>query len=362
MLCISGGVVVARVLAKLEPGGAQLGVLRTAIALRAYGIFSRVLAGQATPEGLELFRRAGVPVDVWGGGDGLQYHCSPGFADWLAPRLASVDIVHAHMFGAWWAAAQVVPPGVALVASEHNAVRWPGCPHWREWRAAIGRVELFYAHGPASAATALRHGLSPARLREGRSPVPQPPAAVRARAGLPSPRVVFVGRLHEEKGPDVLVEAVSLLRGRLHAFLLGTGPQEPALRMLAARHGMTDAVRFAGWQDEPEGWLAGASACVVPSRHDAWSQTAVMAMALGTPVIASAVEGLPEVVGGGRGVLVPPGDPTALALALERALAGRLGVDTRAAREYARRFEPGRVAGAYAADYRSLAGSLRQAA
>lgn len=265
------------------------------------------------------------------------------------------------MFGAWWAAAQVAPPGIALVASEHNAVRWPGRPCWREWRAAIGRVEVFYAHGPAVAATALRHGLVPARLRAGRSPVPRP-SRLRARAGLPSPRVVFVGRLHEEKGPDVLVEAVALMRRPSHTFLLGVGPQEQRLRALAELRGVEDAVHFAGWQNEPHRWLAGASACVVPSRHDAWSQTAVLAMAIGTPVIASAVEGLPAVAVGGRGVLVPPDDPPTLALALEQAVAGRLPVDLDAAREYARDFEPRTVVAAYAADYRSLVGASEGAA
>ena len=67
---------VARVIARLEPGGAQLGALRLIQALRQRGIACRVLAGEATMHGASLFRQAGVEVDVWGRGAGLQYECS----------------------------------------------------------------------------------------------------------------------------------------------------------------------------------------------------------------------------------------------------------------------------------------------
>src|SRR5918996_350087 len=63
---------VARVIAVLEPGGAQLGALRLSLALRAHGIESRWLAGHATREGIALFRTAGVNVEVLGGGPALQ--------------------------------------------------------------------------------------------------------------------------------------------------------------------------------------------------------------------------------------------------------------------------------------------------
>jgi glycosyltransferase involved in cell wall biosynthesis len=95
---------------------------------------------------------------------------------------------------------------------------------------------------------------------------------------------------------------------------------------------------------------AAGSVCVVPSRFDAWSQTAALAMSLGVPVVGTAVEGLPGVLGAGRGVLVAPEDPAALADAIEGVLSGRL----RAARLYARRFTPHVVAAQYAAAYSNL--------
>ena len=62
---------VARVIARLEPGGAQLGALRLVQALRQRGIGCQLLAGEATLHGVRLFRQAGVEVDVWGRGAGL---------------------------------------------------------------------------------------------------------------------------------------------------------------------------------------------------------------------------------------------------------------------------------------------------
>jgi hypothetical protein len=64
---------VARVIAVLEPGGAQLGALRLSLALRAHRIDCRWLAGHATREGLAIFRSHGIEVEVLGGGPALQY-------------------------------------------------------------------------------------------------------------------------------------------------------------------------------------------------------------------------------------------------------------------------------------------------
>jgi hypothetical protein len=86
----------------------------------------------------------------------LQWHCDAQFAAWLTPRLAGADVVHAHMFGAWWAAARAVGDGVPLIASEHNGYAWRGETPWEAMAGAAGRVDRFYAHGPDARAGALR--------------------------------------------------------------------------------------------------------------------------------------------------------------------------------------------------------------
>src|SRR3954469_4644330 len=340
-------------MAKLEPGGAQLGVLRVSAALQAQGITTRILSGHATREGRRQFAAAGLAPEVWpDGGPDLQFEPTLDFAEWLQPRLGKADIVHAHMFGGWWAAAHAVAPGTPLVASEHNALRWDAVPPEHELRSALLRLDLLFAHGPSTRALFTDLGMGPDRLRSGASAIDGIDA--RPRRGLPSPRLVFAGRLHEEKGPDLLIEALALLRDPPPTLILGTGPLERRLRRLAKTLGVDRTVRFCGWRPDAPRYIAGSSVCVVPSRHDAWSQTAVIAMGLGVPVVATAVEGLPATIGSSRGVLVAPEDPAALADAIEGVLHGEMPVDGEEARLYSQRFLPDRVARAYAVEYRQL--------
>ena len=92
------------------------------MALRRRGIATTLLAGDATPPGLELAARYGLPADAYRVSevmppDSLQWTPAPGFAGWLGPRLAQASLVHAHMMGAWWAAARALPPRVLSAAA-----------------------------------------------------------------------------------------------------------------------------------------------------------------------------------------------------------------------------------------------------
>lgn len=346
---------VSRVLAKLEPGGAQLSVLRVIRALQHHGIASRLLVGWASPEGRAVAERMGVEVEVYGGGGDLQWKPDIDFADWLEPRLADAELIHAHMFGAWWAAAQSAPPNVGLVASEHNALTWPHGRPAVALRPALDRVDLFYGHGPGARSAIVAAGLAPDKMRAGISPLgdlhahPDP--------ALPTPRIVYAGRLHEEKGPDVLVEALARLPLAPPAFLLGEGPMRHELARRIDLLGMADRVHLRGWQNQPGRTIAGASVVVVPSRDESWSQTAVQAMALGATVIGTEVDGLPETLSQRRGIVVAPDNPDVLAEAIDGVLTGRRRTDVAGARRYALDFTPTRVSAAYATAYRALHGA-----
>jgi glycosyltransferase involved in cell wall biosynthesis len=344
-----------RVLGALEPGGAQLSALRLSAALRRHGVETTLLAGDATPAGLRLAARYGVAVDAFRVGEvtqprSLQWTPEPLFAEWLSPRLAPADLVHAHMVGAWWAAAQAIPAGVPLVASEHNEMSWPGRDHTQEARAAARRVDMLFCHGPSVHAWASGLGLS-SRLHEGRSAVQG--LSARPLAGLPSPRITFTGRFREDKAPDVLVEALALLDTPPPAYLVGDGPMREALAQLVQARGLQAVVRFPGWSYEPSRYVAGASVHVVPSREESWSQSAVVALGLGVPVVGTAVDGLVRTLGDGRGVLVPPENPPALASALTRILAGEHPAPG-PGRSYARQFTPSAVAAMYFTAYCDL--------
>lgn len=343
---------VARVVAVWEPGGAQLAVLRLIAALRRRGVVTtRLLVGEATSAGLDLAARHRVPVECYGDETGLQWRPSPEFASWLAPRLSHVDVVHAHMFGAWWAAAEAAPRGVPLVASEHNEMTWPAGDFSTAASAVAPRIDAFFAHGPAALDFAAGLGLRPGVLRAGRSAVIGLDARPLPR--LPSPRITFTGRFRSDKAPDLLLRAVALLREPPMTYLVGDGPDRSRLVDLAERLGIADRVVPTGWSHGPARYVAGASVHVVPSREEAWSQSAVVALGLGVPVIGTAVDGLSRTLGDGRGILVPPDDPGELAAAIERVLAGDRP-DPAPGITYARTFTPARLAGHYLPVYRAL--------
>jgi glycosyltransferase involved in cell wall biosynthesis len=344
---------VARVLAKLEPGGAQLSALRVVRGLEAHGIRSRVLVGWATPDGLALAERMGVDVEVYGAGGDQQWQADRRFARWLRPRLRGVPIVHAHMFGGWWAASRAVAAGAVLVASEHNALTWPAGEPPNALRDGLRRVDRMYAHGPGAREAMLAAGLDPARLRPGVSPIADLEAV--PSPGLPARRIVFSGRLHPEKGPDVLLEALALLPHAPPALLLGEGPLRPTLERRLRALGLSHRVKLRGWQARPGGTIAGASVLVVPSRDESWSQTAVLGMALRVPVIGTDVDGLPDTLADARGIVVAAGDAEALAQAIGDVLSGRRVTDLSGAHRYAQQFSTERVSAEYAAAYRELA-------
>ena len=347
---------VTRILGTLEPGGAQLSALWLSAALRRLGVATTLLAGDATPAGLELAGRYGLPaaacrVSAVLPPDSLQWTPAPWFADWLEPTLTRADLVHAHMFGAWWAAARALPPHVPLVASEHNQMSWPRGDHTPQARDAARRVDMFFAHGPAARAWAARIGLDDGRLRDGRSSVEGMTAG--PLPGLPSPRLTFAGRFRGDKAPDLLVEALALLPAPPPAYLVGDGPLRGDLIRLAAARGLEAVVHLPGWSFEPGRYIAGASVHAVPSREESWSQSAVLALGLGVPVVGTAVDGLATTLAEGRGVLVPPEAPHALAGALSRVLGGERP-DPVPGRAYARQFTPSAAAAVYADAYHQL--------
>jgi glycosyltransferase involved in cell wall biosynthesis len=346
---------VVRILGMLEPGGAQLSALRLSAALRSRGVSTTLLAGDATPEGLELAARHGFPATAYRTAGQtarctLQWTLAPEFAAWLGPRLAGADLVHAHMVGAWWAAAQAIPSAVPLVASEHNELSWPCGDHTSQAADAAKRVGLFFAHGPAAWSWAQQLGLD-GRLREGRSAIVG--LSAKPLPGLPAPRITFAGRFREDKAPEVLIDALALLAGPPPAFLVGDGPQREALRRQVQARGLDAVVHLPGWSYQPERYIAGSSVHVVPSRQEAWSQSAVLALGLGVPVVGTMVDGLARTLAEGRGILVPPDDPAALAAALSRVLGGGRP-DPGSGRAYARGFTSDPIAAAYLESYRTL--------
>lgn len=175
---------------------------------------------------------------------------------------------------------------------------------------------------------------------------------LRERLGLPldRPVICYVGNFKPEKGVEVLIEAMGELnrRGRTEILLalVGSGPLEEGMRDRVKRLGIEDQVRFCGRRTHEEipDWMAVGDLFCLPSFREGCPNVILEALASGKPVVASAVGGVPELIRDGdngnpvdeprnnerdeeskvwlraNGVLVPSGDPSALASGVELAL------------------------------------------
>jgi glycosyltransferase involved in cell wall biosynthesis len=149
------------------------------------------------------------------------------------------------------------------------------------------------------------------------------PAAVRvAGGGSTPPLLVTVGRLQAPKDAVTLVHALAVVRVPFEAMIVGDGPDRAALEEEVRRLGLERIVELAGGRDDVAELLATADVFVLSSRSEGLPVSILEAMAAGLPVVATSVGGVPEVVvDGDTGLLVPPGDPSSLAAAIERLLA-----------------------------------------
>lgn len=160
-----------------------------------------------------------------------------------------------------------------------------------------------------------------------------------------SPDTFIVGtacRLTREKGIDLLLVAAARaikVEAGLRFVIIGDGPLGEELREAAQKMGLGDHVNFLGFCDTARNLFSAFDAFILPSRTEGWPLSIMEAMAMGLPVIATRVGGIPHIVEDGRtGILVEPGQIKELTEALnllagDRPLARRLGG---AAADYAR--------------------------
>lgn len=252
-----------------------------------------------------------------------------------------VAVLHAHGLRAGLVAV-LARPAAPLVVTWHNAVLARGVrgglSRLAERVVARGaRVALGASADLVDRAAAL--GAADARLAPVAAPeLPAPRrrrAAVRAEFGVAAdqPLVVSVGRLHPQKRYDVLVDAAARWRGRTPPPAVVIAGSGPAYLPLAARVSAARApVTLLGHRTDVADLLAGADLAVVTSDWEARQLFAQEALRAGVPLVATAVGGLPELVGDAA-VLVPPGDVDAVDAAVRallddpdrRAALGRAG-------------------------------------
>lgn len=367
-------------------------VLRLAVALRGQGIDVHVVAPAAsdTPaeeaiEGIPVTRFRYAPRKLetlaYTGTMGVQVRqfwkarlAMAGFLAFgyrAARRVMArtrVDVIHAH----WW-----FPGGlVARAVHARTGAPYVVTMHGSDVRLAAGvpgAAALFrgVSHSAAAVTTVSRWLARQAQqLDPGARPVVAPMPVV---AELFTPgdrrdpvRLVFVGKLTEQKGIRHLLRALPLMTHRATVDVVGAGRvNDAAVRALATELGVADRIvwRPLVSQQELAGLYRGAAVHVVPAVDEGLGLTAVEALLSETPVAAFDSGGLPDIVIPEKtGLLVPAGDARALAAALDRLLGDaplreRMGREGRA---YAlRQFGPEAVAQQYARVLREAAETRR---
>jgi glycosyltransferase involved in cell wall biosynthesis len=208
-------------------------------------------------------------------------------------------------------------------------------------------TDAFLAVGPAVAAEAIRRRIAPPeRVRTigvavSTGPAPQASDRAEARRLLgvpPGMRAVgTVGRLDFQKAPDDFVNALAGIgRDDVYGVWIGGGPLQAEMQKLAARRGIGGRMSFLGQRTDVSALLPGLDIFAMASRYEGLPCAIVEAMAAACPVVATAVNAVPNIViAGETGLLVPAGHPELLSRALRHLVdhpdfAARLGAAGRA--------------------------------
>lgn len=314
----------------LEAGGAEEVLVELATAADGAGIELTVVALTGTADSLHArrLRELGIPV------------CALGASRWdpgvlrRARRLVAAsrpDVLHSHMKHADLAAAYLarslrLPWVSTLHVIEDGGGPVEGAKRWLAGQARCRLADRTIAVSDAQRAWYLR--TFPARpdtvltvyngVRDPGLPTGEGRAALRAELGLAEDEVVAanVAIMRGGKGHEDLLAALARLPEREcpRVLLLGDGPERPRLEDLARGLGLgSQQVQFLGYRNDVPRVLQAVDLLVHPSHADALPTAVIKAMAAGLPVVASDVGGIPEILGGEAGVLVPAGSVETLA-------------------------------------------------
>lgn len=325
----------------LEVGGAERHVvdLAVSLSLREYEVTVACSVAGDLSESLE---EANVPVrsplDQL-----VKRRVSAGYARALR-RLAKeerFDLVHAHVYASAAAAAiATVGTGVPLVVTEHTEAIWRGRRARLVTRWFCRRASRVIAVSDAVKRRLVKQdNVPPGKIAVIPNAVPANPDSGSGTPPLRDelrdrPLVGVLARLQPEKGVATFLKAgahVAKVVPQACFIVVGDGPLRTELEVLVRRLCMEQNVRFLGFRSDPRALIELLEVLVVPSLTEGAPLVVLEAMAAGVPIVASAVGGIPDQIRHeGEGLLVPPGDPAALAdsvlkLLRDPGLARRMG-------------------------------------
>lgn len=252
-----------------------------------------------------------------------------------------IDVIHAHMMVPdGWAASRIGPElGVPTVGTAHRAdvldIPAQGAKARMKVAEAIQGLDAVVTVSRAigDAADAIARPRRPITVvpngADAEVFLPRDPGEARRRLGVPvdGPVISYVGKLVPRKGVDTLIEAMGLLDAREggapHLVMAGIGGMREPLEQRARELGISDRITWLGKVPHDDvGWvMSTGDVFVLPSLSEGLPTVVCEAMACGLPVVATAVDGTPEIVDDpATGLLVQPHDADGLAAALARVL------------------------------------------
>lgn len=251
-------------------------------------------------------------------------------------RRERVHILHAHMFGSsvWGTLVARLSRVPLVVAHDHGTPDDLPLEHRTLERHLLGRnVDAYLVVCEPDRRRLVARGIPDAKTHVLPNGIVTPGVDlsrnVRAELGLPddAPVIGTVGVLRTEKAHDVMLRAAARVRERhrdLRVVIVGDGDRRGALEQLAHELGIEEAVLFTGVRVDVADVLRGFDVAVNSSLREGSPLSVMEYMEAGLPVVATGVGGVPEIVRDGTdGLLVPPGDPEAMAGAIARLLDDR---------------------------------------
>jgi glycosyltransferase involved in cell wall biosynthesis len=170
------------------------------------------------------------------------------------------------------------------------------------------------------AAALAEYGCTPfATVPNAVGPAPRPAGRKELKLDRGTRLVLIVGRLVEQKNHELAIRAIAGVPDALLA-IAGDGPLRPRLERVAAEEGVNGRVRFLGVRRDVRALMGAADAIVLSSHWEGLPLSALEALASGTPLVATEVRGLRELVVDGENALLVPEEPEALAAGLRRVL------------------------------------------
>lgn len=289
---------------------------------------------------VEVLESRGIPVTCYGGRGVFSVLVVLARLTWALmrtrPALVQTFLFHANLIGRIAAKLARIPIVVSGIRVAERRSRWYGRIDF--WTNALVTQNVCVSEGVAEFSvhdtglkreklTVIPNGVE---FDAFANAIPADISKLGIRAGQTV--IISVGRLEPQKGIHDLLRAAGIVlsaRPDCHFLIVGEGKDRKSLEALAGSLGVSQAVTFTGAQSDVAGLLKASDVFVLASLWEGMPNALLEAMAAGLPVVATAVEGTREIViSGESGMLVPPGDPAAIANALltileDPGLAGR---------------------------------------